>query len=74
MPYIMDQDLEDLFGEGPPLQLPEPIHRGLPQRVDELSTGGCHQYVSRPIAAKKNLKYWPERSSGLIMAALRISV
>ena len=45
MPLIMDDGLDDLFGEGPPLQLPEPVPRGLLQRVDDVTLGGCCQYV-----------------------------
>lgn len=64
MPFIMDQDLDDLFGEGPPLQLPEPIPRGLPQRVDELSLSGCRQYVSDPHKGGDFLK--SDQKSGLV--------
>lgn len=61
MPYIMDHDLDDLFGEGPPLQLPESIPRGLPQRVDEMSLSGCRQYVHSILWEEAFLKIWPER-------------
>lgn len=42
----MDDGLDDLFGEAPPLQLPEPLPKGLLQRADELSLSGCCQYVA----------------------------
>lgn len=45
MPLVMDDGLDDLFGEAAPLQLPEPLSKGLLQRIDELSLGGCCQYV-----------------------------
>ena len=43
---MMDDGLDDLFRDVPPLQLPEPLPKGLLQRVDELSLGGCCQYVA----------------------------
>jgi hypothetical protein len=46
MPLIMDDDLDELFGEDAPLQLPASLSKGLFQRVDELSLGGCSQYVA----------------------------
>ncbi|KAL9116271.1 MAG: hypothetical protein Q9187_007206, partial [Circinaria calcarea] len=47
MPMIMDQDLDDLFGESAALSLPpSPPIRGLRQRVDELRTNGCSQKVA----------------------------
>lgn len=42
---MMDDDLDDLFGDPPPLQLPPPLSKGLLQCVDELRLGGCCQYV-----------------------------
>lgn len=48
MPLIMDDGLDDLFGEGPTLQLPESIPKGLLQRVDEQNLSGCCQYVPYP--------------------------
>ena len=41
----MDDGLDDLFGDGAPLQLPEPLPKGLLQRIDELYLSGCCQYV-----------------------------
>ena len=56
-----DDDLDDLFGDvgdvvdvgdvgdGHPLhlpELPEPLPKGLLQRVDELTVSGCYQYVA----------------------------
>ena len=45
----MDDDLDELFGDvgdGHSLQLPEPLPKGLLQRVDELAHSGCCQYVA----------------------------
>ena len=53
----MEDGLDDLFGDvgdvdvgdvedGHSLQLPEPLPRGLLQRVDELALSGCCQYVA----------------------------
>ena len=48
----MDDDLDELFGDvgdvgdGHSLQLPEPLPKGLLQRVDELAHSGCSQYVA----------------------------
>lgn len=39
----MEDGLDDLFGEGPSIQLPVALHKGLLHRVDELATGGCRQ-------------------------------
>lgn len=45
----MEDDLDDLFGDvgdvgdGPSLHLPEPLPKGLLQRVDELALSGCCQ-------------------------------
>ena len=41
----MDDDLDDLFGEGPSLQLPVALPKGLLNRVDELCISGCRQSV-----------------------------
>lgn len=47
----MEDGLDDLFGDvgevedGPSLHLPEPLPKGLLQRVDELALTGCCQYV-----------------------------
>ena len=46
--FIMDDGLDDLFGDGAPLQLPEPLPKGLLQRIDELYLSGCSQYVRSP--------------------------
>lgn len=44
MPFMMDDDLDDLFGEDVPvLQSPAPSVPGLSQRIEELSLGGCAQ-------------------------------
>ncbi len=57
MPLIMDDDLDDLFGEAAPLQLPDSVPKGLFQRVDELSLGGCSQYVANlPLCGFMSLK------------------
>lgn len=42
----MDDELDELFGDTTRLQLPESLPKGLSQRVDELSLGGCGQYVA----------------------------
>ena len=58
----MEDGLDDLFGDvgdvdvgdvdvgdvedGHPLHLPEPLPKGLLQRVDELALSGCCQYVA----------------------------
>lgn len=53
----MDDDLDDLFGDGATLQLPDSLPKGLFQRVDELSLGGCSQYVAKfPLRASDCLK------------------
>lgn len=39
----MDDDLNDLFGENPPLQIPVPLPKGLLHRMDELCASGCRQ-------------------------------
>ena len=56
MPLIMDDGLDDLFGEGPTLQLPEPLPKGLLQRVDEQNLSGCCQYVPHPKSESSSLK------------------
>ena len=46
MPLIMDDDqyMDDLFGDHEPVQLSVPATvKGLPQRLDDLSRGGCCQ-------------------------------
>lgn len=41
---MMDDDLDDLFGEAPSLQLPPlPLPKGLLHRMDELCASGCRQ-------------------------------
>ena len=48
----MEDDLDDLFGDvgdvgdGTSLHLPEPLPKGLLQRMDELALSGCCQYVA----------------------------
>ena len=53
----MEDGLDDLFGDvgdvdvgdvedGHSLHLPEPLPKGLLQRVDELALSGCCQYVA----------------------------
>ena len=44
MPMMMDDDLDELFGDAPPLQIPSPLPEGLFQCVDDLRLGGCCQY------------------------------
>lgn len=77
----MEDGLDDLFGDvgevedGPSLHLPEPLPKGLLQRVDELALSGCCQYVFRFSAfffsfSKESL----ESCLGRGMAALRTSL
>lgn len=78
----MEDGLDDLFGDvgevedGPSLHLPEPLPKGLLQRVDELALSGCCQYVLRSsvrcfmISKKK----WLENCVGREMAVLRTSL
>lgn len=47
----MDDDLDELFGDDPPLQLLEPISKDLLQRVDESVLSGCCQYVPQHLLA-----------------------
>ena len=51
----MEDDLDDLFGDvgdvgdvgdGHSLHIPEPLPKGLLQRVDEIALSGCCQYVA----------------------------
>lgn len=39
-------DVEDV-GDGQSLHLPEPLPKGLLQRVDEIALSGCCQYVAK---------------------------
>lgn len=43
---MMDDGLDELFGDAPQLQLPPQISKGLLQCVDDLRLSGCCQYVS----------------------------
>lgn len=52
----MDDGLDDLFGDASPLQLPDPLPKGLLQRADELSLNGCCQYVERFYLIGESLK------------------
>ena len=45
MPLIMDDGLDELFGDDP-LQLADPEPKGLGERIDELLLSGCCQYVN----------------------------
>ena len=57
----MEDGLDDLFGDvgdvedAHSLHLPEPLPKGLLQRVDELALSGCCQYVA-------NLQRFPSLS------------
>ena len=42
---MMDDELDELFGDAPQLQLPPPVPKGLFQAVDDLRLSGCCQYV-----------------------------
>lgn len=46
MPLMMDDELDELFGDAPPLQIPSPLPKGLLQCVDDLRLGGSCQYVA----------------------------
>lgn len=43
MPMMMDDELDELFGDAPPLQIPPPLPEGLLQCVDDLRLSGCCQ-------------------------------
>jgi hypothetical protein len=48
MPMMMDDELDELdelFGDAPPLPIPSPLPKALLQCVDELRLSGCCQYV-----------------------------
>lgn len=42
---MMDDDLDDLFGDAAPLNVPQDYSKGFLQYVDDLRLGGCCQYV-----------------------------
>lgn len=42
---MMDDDLDELFGDAAPLNIPPPFPKGLLQHVDDLRLNGCCQYV-----------------------------
>lgn len=45
----MEDDLDDLFGDVGDVgdgHIPEPLPKGLLQRVDEIALSGCCQYVA----------------------------
>ena len=44
---IMEDNLDDLFGDASSLQIASPLPKGLAQRVDDLRLAGCRQYVFR---------------------------
>lgn len=44
---MMDDDLDELFGDAPQLQLPPPVSKALLQSVDDLRLSGCCQYVAK---------------------------
>lgn len=48
MPLILEDELNELFGDAPPLQLPPSLPKGQSQRIDELCLSGCRQYVTEP--------------------------
>ncbi|MCJ1266503.1 mediator complex subunit [Lobaria immixta] len=43
---MMDDDLDELFGDAPQLQLPPPVSKGLLQCVDDLRLSGCCQKIA----------------------------
>lgn len=56
MPMMMDDELDDLFGDQ---HLPSltPVPRGLDQRIDHLRSSSCSQYVRlMPYLVTSNLR------------------
>lgn len=52
MPLVMDQELDDLFGDHgdvPSIQIPQPLPNDLLQHLDDLRSTGCCQYVDPKI-------------------------
>lgn len=46
MPLMMDDEMDELFGDGTGMNLPsQPPSREIHQRLDDLRAGGCCQYV-----------------------------
>lgn len=57
MPMMMDDELDELdelFGDAPPLQIPSPLSKELLQCVDDLRLSGCCQYVAPMIFCIQN--------------------
>ena len=48
---MMDDGLDELFGDAPPLNIPPPTPKGLLQHVDDLRLSGCCQYVFKKLRA-----------------------
>ena len=63
---MMDNDLDDLFGDSAPLQLPIPLSQNLVSRINEASLYGCCQCVTvsklRPAVPKQGLGKPPGQS------------
>ena len=81
----MEDGLDDLFGDvgevedGHSLQLPEPLPKGLLQRVDELALSGCCQYVAESPAlcfavSKHQLESWLGRETAVLRTSLAMDL
>ena len=70
---MMDDGLDDLFGDAPPLQIPPPLPKGLLQTIDDLRLSGCCQYVRRSsFGPYVELTVHLGRLPGLNLAVLRM--
>lgn len=75
MPMMMDDSLDDLFGDEPLAgisvlpDLPS-IPKGLTQSTDDARLGGCSQYVRLPVYLKICSESSSERLPGPIRVAL----
>lgn len=68
----MDDELDELFGDAPPLQISSPLPKGLFQCVDELRLSGSCQYVApRIFASHFSERFRVEKSLGLNLVASR---
>lgn len=46
---MMDDDLDELFGDAAPIHLPPSVSKGFLQALDDLRLSGCCQYVRRSL-------------------------
>lgn len=72
MPMMMDESLDDLFGDEPLPELPtlpnlRPVPRVLVQSTDNALVSGCSQYVRLLV----HMKLSPECSSGSLPGPIR---